>query len=223
MTELQSSTSPNRRFRRRVRQHLALAVGAGLVVLLGLAGLPGDGRTRLSLSLAYAAFFALIATLSLGPLRRFQGRLNPTSFDLRRDLGLWSAILALAHTAVGLTVHFRGRMTLYFLAPESQQLPGPIRLDAFGLANHSGLAAALLLAGLALISSDKWLGRLGPTRWKRWQRFALVAAGLTVVHGLAYQLLEARAIPLILLLLALGGLGVGLRYLPEVRPRRAGA
>ena len=100
-----------------------------------------------------------------------------------------------------------------------QELPGPFRLDAFGLTNHVGLAAAILLAGLALISSDKWLGRLGPIRWKRLQRFALVAVGFTVAHGLVYQVLEGRAI-LLMLLIGLGGSTVGFRYLPALRPRR---
>jgi sulfoxide reductase heme-binding subunit YedZ len=174
-----------------------LAAASTVVLAAGVSFLDGDLRTRTSLALAWAAMAGLTATLCLGPLTLLRGRPHPVSSDLRRDLGIWTAVLALVHTGVGLTVHFRGRMHLYFLAPPDQQIPGPIRLDLFGITNHLGLIAAILLAGLALISSDRWLARLGTTRWKRWQRTAYVAVILTVVHGLVFQFLERRAAGLV--------------------------
>ncbi len=199
-----------------MRHHLSCAVGAGLVVALALGLLPGDTRTRVSMGLAYAAMLALAVTLSLGTVNLLRRRPNPVSADLRRDIGLWAAFLAIGHTAVGLTVHFRGTMALYFLAPPEQRLPGPVRLDPFGLANHLGLAAALLLAGLALISSDAALARLGTHRWKRWQRLAYPLAVLTMLHGVVYQLLESRGAALVGLFAGLGLLilaaqGIGFR------------
>lgn len=184
---------------RRWRHHLGIALGSGAVLLVGMAVLEGDLRSRISLTLAYLALAALAATLSLGSLNLIRQRPNPVSSDLRRDFGIWSALLALAHTGVGLTVHFRGRMSNYFLVPDGPVGWRPLRLDPFGLANHTGLIAALLLAGLLVISSDAWLARLGRVRWKRWQRASYVVAGLTAGHGVLYMLLEQRPILLVMI------------------------
>jgi sulfoxide reductase heme-binding subunit YedZ len=146
--------------------------------------------------------------LILGPLNILRRRPNPVSFDLRRDLGIWSAVTALAHTVVGLTVHFHGRMHLYFLAPPGAPSAAGLRIDAFGLTNHAGLIAALLLATLAGISSDWALGRLGARRWKAVQRTAYVAAGLSVAHGLVYQTLEKRLAGLVAVLVIVASVTV---------------
>lgn len=187
---------------------MLLLLATGLTVLGGMAVLTGPPRERVSLSLAYLSLAGFSATLSLGALNLVRKRPNPVSFDLRRDFGIWTALLAVGHTAVGLTVHLQGRMHLYFLAPADQRLPGPLRLDGFGLANHAGLLAVLLLVGLALISRDAWLSRLGTSAWKRWQRLVYLAAGLTVCHGLGYIVIEGRARPLVLVFLGLVGLAL---------------
>lgn len=211
------------RTRRRVARWAVLILVTGLTVLGGLCFLGGAARERVSLSLAYVALAGLSVTLSLGGLNLLRGRANPVSFDLRRDLGIWTALTALAHTVVGLLVHFQGRMHLYFLAPPDQLLPGPIRLDAFGLANYAGLAAALLLLGLAGVSSDRWLKRLGATRWKRWQRLAYLAAGLTVLHGAVYQWLERRSISWVALAAMMVAGAVAFQLAGTMRVRRTGA
>ncbi len=215
-------TVEGRRTRRRVARWTVLLFVTALAVLSGLCFLGGAVRERVSLSLAYVALAGLSVTLSLGALNLLRGRTNPVSFDLRRDLGIWTAFTALAHTAAGLLVHFQGRMHLYFLAPPDQVLPGAIRLDAFGLANYAGLAAALLLLGLAGISSDRWLKRLGTTQWKRWQRLAYLAAGLTALHGAVYQWLERRAM-LWVALAAMMAAGAVAFQLAGVLRRRTGA
>lgn len=194
---------------RRWRHNLVLAVlGLGSTATF-VSLFPGAVRARVSLSLAYVALAFFATTLSLGPLNVLRKRPNPVSFALRRDLGIWSAVLAVAHTAVGLTVHFHGRMHLYFVAPPERPSPIGLRFDAFGLTNHAGLAAALLLAALGAISSDWALRRLGVRRWKGIQRMAYVAAGLTVTHGLVYQALEKRSSGLIgALVIVAGGVAV---------------
>lgn len=206
---------------RRWRHHLSLAAGAGAALMMGTALLEGDLRSRVSLILAYSALAALAVTLSLGSLNLIRGQPNPVSSDLRRDVGIWSALLALAHTAVGLTVHFRGRMSSYFLVPSEQVGWRPLRLDAFGLANHAGLIAAVLLVGLLLISRDTWLARLGRVRWKRWQRASYLVAGLTLGHGVLYMALEKRPILFVMVfsILVSGGVvaqAIGFRAIRSV-------
>ena len=62
----------------------------------------------------------------LGPLNVIRGRRNPVSFDLRRDLGIWSGVMALLHAAVGLNVHLRERPWLYFVDQKRR-----VRFDLF--------------------------------------------------------------------------------------------
>jgi methionine sulfoxide reductase heme-binding subunit len=120
---------------------------------------------------------------------------NPISFDLRRDVGIWTGILAILHTGIGLTVHLRGRMWMYFF-----KRLHPLRLQntQFGFANFTGLAAALLFLMLLAISNDFSLRALMTNRRKSLQRWTYVAFVLTAAHGIAYQLIEKRHVPWVL-------------------------
>jgi sulfoxide reductase heme-binding subunit YedZ len=141
---------------------------------------------------AYVAVIFLAWSLLLGPLNVLRSRPNPISFNLRRDVSIWAGLLALLHTAVGLTVHLRGRMWMYFFA---KLHPLKLQKTQFGFANYSGLIAALLFLGLLLISNDLSLRSFGTQRWKTLQRLSYVAFFLTIVHGWAYQSVENRKIP----------------------------
>jgi sulfoxide reductase heme-binding subunit YedZ len=100
---------------RRAKRHVTLAAIAILITLLAYAATPPpDVRHRLSMATAYAGLIFLAASLWLGPWNVLRRRANPTSFDLRRDVGIWAGIPAILHTIVGLTVHLRGRMWMYF-------------------------------------------------------------------------------------------------------------
>jgi sulfoxide reductase heme-binding subunit YedZ len=111
------------------------------------------------------------------------------SFDLRRDVGIWAGALAILHTLVGLTVHLRGRMWMYFF---KSLHPMKVQNTQFGFANFVGLGAALLFLMLLAISNDISLQALGTHRWKSLQRWTYAAFGLTAAHGIAYQLVEKR-------------------------------
>jgi sulfoxide reductase heme-binding subunit YedZ len=144
---------------------------------------------------AYTGLIFLAVSLWLGPWNVLRGRPNPTSFDLRRDVGIWTGILAIAHTAIGLTVHLRGRMWMYFFKTLH---PLHLQNSQFGFANLTGLAAALLFLMLLAISNDLSLRALKTNRWKFLQRWAYVAFVLTAAHGIAYQLIEKRHVPWVL-------------------------
>lgn len=153
-------------------------------------------QARLSMATAYAALFFLGGTLLLGPARVLRGKHSPAHTYLRRDLGIWAGILALAHTAVGLTVHFPGRMWRYFFdRPPSFSAALHLRLDGFGVANHTGLASALLVILLLGLSNDRSLRALGTSRWKGLQRWNYLAFAFMVAHGGLYQVLQSRAAP----------------------------
>lgn len=177
---------------RRCARHLALAaMAAALVGLAYSATPPPDIRHRLSMATAYAALAFLALSLGLGPWRVLRKWPNPVSFDSRRDVGIWAGILAVVHTVIGLTVHLRGRMWMYFF----KRLHPPALQDTqFGTANFSGLAAVLILLLLLAVSNDFSLRRLGTERWKSIQRWIYVAFSLAVMHGIAYQAVEKRSV-----------------------------
>jgi methionine sulfoxide reductase heme-binding subunit len=135
-------------------------------------------------------------TLWFGPWNVLRRRPNPVSFDLRRDVGIWAGILAIFHTLIGLTVHLRGRMWMYFL-----KRIHPIQLEnnEFGFANYAGLGAALLFLMVLAISNDASLRTLKTSRWKSLQRGTYAAFVLTAAHGIAYQSVEKRHTPWVLI------------------------
>lgn len=180
----------------RSKRHLTLAGGAIAITCLAYAATPPpDIRHRLSMATAYAGLFFLAVSLSLGPWNALRRRPNPTSFDLRRDVGIWTGVLAIVHTATGLTVHLRGRMWMYFFKTLH---PLHLQNTQFGFANFTGLAAALLFLMLLAISNDLSLRALRTNRWKSLQRWAYVAFVLTGAHGIAYQMIEKRHVPWLL-------------------------
>src|SRR6266851_3576200 len=185
---------------RRSNRHLTLAAGAIAITCLAYAATPPpDIRHRLSMATAYAGLILLAVSLWIGPWNVLRRRPNPVSFDLRRDIGIWTGILAILHTVIGLTVHLRGRMWMYFF---KRIHPLELQNTQFGFANFAGLGAALLFVMLLVISNDISLRALGIGRWKSLQRCTYLALTLTVVHGIAYQLVEKRRLPWVLVLTA---------------------
>jgi methionine sulfoxide reductase heme-binding subunit len=186
--------------RRVGRQFSLAALALALIWLAYVATPPPDIRHRLSMATAYAGLVFLTISLWLGPWDVLRRRTNPVSFDLRRDVGIWAGALAIVHTVIGLTVHLRGRMWMYFF---KRLHPLALQNTQFGLANFSGLAAALLFFVLLIISNHVSLRTLGTRRWKFIQRWIYAAFSLTVVHGIAYQLVEKRRLPWVVVFVAL--------------------
>jgi sulfoxide reductase heme-binding subunit YedZ len=174
---------------RRSLRHAAFTAASFLITWLAFREIPGEIHHRVSMSSAYAALAFLALSLCLGPWNVLSRRPNPVSFDFRRDAGIWAGLLAVFHTCVGLTVHLRGRMWMYFLR---RLHPPAIQNSTFGFANYTGLVAALLFAMLLAISNDWSLRSLGMHKWKSWQRWTYAAAALTIVHAIAFQIVEKR-------------------------------
>jgi sulfoxide reductase heme-binding subunit YedZ len=154
-----------------------------------------DLLARWSLSSAYVAVALIVITLAIGPINALRGAKRPVSIDSRRDVGIWACMWSLFHTVIGLQVHMRGRMSEYFFGPGDKPLLARVRYDMFGLANDAGVAAALLVVVLAVISNDCSLRRLGASRWKRVQQLNYVLFGMVVIHAILYQIIEKRSAP----------------------------
>jgi len=202
----------------RSKRHFVLAAAAGAITALAYAATPPpDVRHRLSMATAYAGIVFLAVSLWLGPWNVLRQRPNPVSFDLRRDVGVWTGVLAILHTSIGLTVHLRGRMWMYFF-----KTIHPVKLQntPFGFANFTGLGASLLFLMLLTISNDLSLRGLKPLRWKFLQRWTYAAFLLTGGHGIAYQWIEKRHVPWVLAFSAIMTAVVAVQFLGFVRFRR---
>src|SRR5690349_8275973 len=167
-------------FTARNRPLVHLALGSGTLCVCGVALLtfPGAPIHVLTIILGYLALALLAATLAIGPLALGRRRRNPVNIALRRDAGLWARLTGLPHALLGLQVRMGGQVLLYFF----QQRGGryvPL-LNLFGVSNDLGLAAALILLGLLLLSNDLTLRTLQGPRWKWLQRANYLLFLLTV-------------------------------------------
>ena len=180
-------------WRRRIARHVALAALTALGI--GVIGFIVGAERRvqnLSMGTAYVGLGLLGWSLLIGPLNVLRRRPNPVSADLRRDVGIWGALVSCAHVVFGLQVHSPGRPWEFFVWGREQAHTIPLRYDAFGFANWGGLAAALVLIMLLALSNDASLRRLGTATWKRLQRWNYAAFGVIAGHGVIYQALEKR-------------------------------
>lgn len=185
---------------RRLYHHAALGLlSAMLLVGLYYALESPDAKYKWSMSTAYVSLLLLGGTLLTGPLNVLHRQRNPVSTDLRRDIGIWSGLVGLAHIAIGWQVHM-GNMLLYFFEEDKLTKKLSLRADLFGFANYAGLAGGLILVMLLALSNDFSLRKLKAPRWKYWQRWNYLFYGLVVVHGASYQVIESRKLPYPLLL-----------------------
>jgi sulfoxide reductase heme-binding subunit YedZ len=208
---------PDTRLHRRLLHHILISASSvGLTILFMHLFPKRDFISQLSIATAYPALFLTAATLLLGPFKVQRRKPNPLSTDLRRDLGIWAGISALLHTAVGLNVHLRGKMWLYFVDTHHH-----LRRDAFGFANYTGLFAAVVFALLLALSNDFSLRRLGADRWKSLQRSAYAAIVLTAAHAIAYQQIEKRIAPFQVALYIVLGIVLVFQIVAALKRRQA--
>jgi sulfoxide reductase heme-binding subunit YedZ len=198
---------------RRFLRHASLAGASLAVIVLSALYLQQRSVTyAVSLATAYASLLCLTVTLGLGPWHALRGRRLPTSSYLRRDFGIWTALLGIVHVGFGLFAHMDGNVWLYFFRSSPQQAFPLPRIDPFGLANDLGLAAALLLLILLALSNNWSLRRFGAARWKTWQRSSYWTAAAIALHAVIYQLLDHRTWAWLLACWALFALIVGLQW-----------
>jgi methionine sulfoxide reductase heme-binding subunit len=196
------SNAPRTKYRL-LRHHLPLALGTGLALLAIYSYVRQESDDALfiwSMATAYVAMALLSATLLTGPINVLRSRRNPVSTDLRRDLGIWAAVVGLAHVVVGVQVHFRGRMWMYFVREVEETAELVLRTDLFGFANYTGLLATFVLLLLLALSNDFSLRHLKAARWKALQRWNYGLILMVVIHGAAYQVIEQRRVSYIVLL-----------------------
>lgn len=178
---------------RRIAFH-ALIGAASCIVVAGFLYFSNSPQLsyKVSMATAYGSLFLFAASLMIGPWNVLRHQPNPLSSYLRRDIGIWAGILAIAHVIAGLQVHMAGKFWLYFIPPPEARAFLPVRVDPFGLTNHAGLIATVVFIMLLCLSNNASIRALGAKRWKFLQRWNYAAAILVCLHGWVYQILEKR-------------------------------
>jgi methionine sulfoxide reductase heme-binding subunit len=164
----------------------AAPIGHGDPVTLSL-----PSSRDLTVGTGYVALGLLALTLLIGPANLLRGKRHPVSSYLRRDVGLWTAVVSVAHVFVGLQVHGRiADFINYFI--DSNGRPW---LNSFGLGNWTGLAATVIVVGLLVLSSDAALRTLKARPWKQLQRLNYALFALVIAHAFFYGALVRSTSP----------------------------
>ena len=203
------------------RHHLPLALVSAASIFIFYSIVQSDDEVfRWSLATGYVGIALLGATLFTGPLKVIRKLRNPVSTDSRRDMGIWCGIISVAHVILGLQVHM-GQMILYFFREVGERKSLVPRVDLFGFANYTGLAALLVISVLLLLSNDISLRRVGQKRWKSLQRWNYAVFVLVVIHSVAYQITESRHIQYLLLFGLIVGITSTAQILGFLKTRKA--
>lgn len=206
MMPVASPSKSPRVVRRRLLHHTVLAaISVGLVLLIYRVFLMDgsmQGRRPIaswSLATAYVGLGLIGVTLLIGPVNVLGGRRNPVSTYWRRDVGIWAGLVSLAHVGLGLLVHSDSILGNFFCDLERPNcLTTPVAIfrgGLWGFSNYLGLAGTGIVLLLLSLSSDVSLRRLRAQRWKRLQRWNYGLFVLVVIHAVAFQMLEDRAVP----------------------------
>ncbi len=188
----------------RWRHHVAGAfVSALFFVLARLTSPEQETLDHLSISTAWLCFLFIAAALLTGPIIAYRTNRRVINHYFRRDLGIWAALTGLVHFFVATDQSMSQSYLAVYVNVLAEGLSAELRGSLFSWGSIGGFVAGLFLLVLLAISSDKALTKLGQKRWKQIQFLAYPAFVLTTAHGVAFQLLESRAIGLIAVLLLL--------------------
>jgi sulfoxide reductase heme-binding subunit YedZ len=202
--------------RRALFHHLPIAVAStlGFLALVAVTPSHGGGRTfsigRLTSPTGDIALVLLGVTLLVGPVNLLLRRRNPPHNYLRRDLGWWAAIWSIVHVILAFQGHGGGAFSFvdFFFAG------GRPLTSSFGIGNWLGLAALVIMVGLMVMATDRYMRQLKAPAWKSLQRLNYTLFVLSVVHGLFYGALRSMTSPFTLVMFAtvivvVGGQAVG--------------
>ena len=169
-----------------LKHTVVMAISAALTLPFWYGRLDWDPEMRLWRAIGDASFVLLLLLLLLGPLSRYSlalARLLPW----RRELGIWFAILAIAHTLLVLDGWVRWDWMRFFGYELIAQLDRYARVEpGFGLSNLIGFIAALIALPLMITSANWAVKRLGGSSWKWLHYGAYTVFYLVVLHSLYF-------------------------------------
>jgi len=184
--------------RNRWRHHCVLAAASFLMI--GFVALTGSGDTLLddiSLATAYICLLLMAVALCLGPLRVLRSAPLHLNIYLRRDIGIWSGLAGLVHLFVATELSMNQSYMELYVNLSTSGLSDSMRASLFSWGSIVGFLVGIFVLLLLVLSNDKIMRFVGSMWWKRLQRFAYLAFVLTVLHGFAFQAIEARNVLLV--------------------------
>ncbi len=141
---------------------------------------------RLWRAIGDTSFILLLLLLLLGPMSRYSRALTKL-LPWRRELGIWFAILAIAHTLLVLDGWVRWDWMRFFGYEFVPQLDRYARIEpGFGLSNLIGIIAALIALPLMVTSANWAVKRLGGSSWKWLHYGAYTVFYLVALHSLYF-------------------------------------
>lgn len=176
-----SRSKPNRR-RTLMRHVVVLIAAATLVYAFSLVHGQWSPMHRWNRAFGDAAVLLLALTMTLGAAPRLF-RASAKWLPWRRELGIYSVVLAFVHTVIILEWWVEWDFfRLFGFEFHPVDLEYVMLQQGFGLANAIGILALGIGLILMLTSSDRAVRFLGSNSWKAIQMTALVLWALVVVH-----------------------------------------
>lgn len=176
-----SRSKPNRR-RTLIRHVVVLIAAATLVYAFSLVHGQWSPMHRWNRAFGDAAVLLLALTMTLGAAPRLF-RASAKWLPWRRELGIYSVVLAFVHTVIILDGWVEWDfLRLFGFEFHPVDLKYVMLQHGFGLANAIGILALSIGLILLLTSSDRAVRFLGATSWKTVQTTALVFWALVVAH-----------------------------------------
>ena len=168
------------------RHALVACLAAAVCLPFWFGRLDWNPEMRLWRAIGDGSFVLLFLVLTLGPAARHWSALIRL-LSWRRELGIWFAILALAHTLLVLDGWIKWDWMRFFGYEFLNQFGRYARVEpGFGLSNLIGVVAAIMAVPL-MITSSKWaVSRLGGSSWKWLHIGAYTIFYLVVLHSLYF-------------------------------------
>lgn len=139
-----------------------------LALRLRLDALGANPIAQIENELGLTALVFIVASMACTPAKLLAGWTWP--MRIRRELGLFGFFYALAH--------FTTYLALDQIFDWSTILEDIVKRPFITV----GFAALVLLAPIAITSTNGWIKRLGYRRWQRVHQLVYIAGGLAVVH-----------------------------------------
>jgi len=208
---------------KRLRNHAWLAaISCALLWIPSLSGDEGTLADRVSILSSYLCLYLFAAALLVGPLKVWRNGQPLLNNHLRRDIGVWGGLAGLLHfwlaNVLAMTWQYVGIFVENAAAPPS----AAVRDQLYLWGTILGYVVAVVILILLTLSSDRMLRWMGKRWWKRLQRLTYLAFVATVIHAFAFQVLESRPSPWIILVTVVTAVVTGLQLTAFAKTRAAG-
>jgi DMSO/TMAO reductase YedYZ heme-binding membrane subunit len=186
----------------RLKNHITLF--AVSVVSLGSAVFSGPGAAdRLSIVSAYICLLLLGLALLIGPMTVLRTGRLPGNLYIRRDTGIWAALMGLLHFYLANVLSMNYEYLGIYVENSALPPSAAVRSSLYTWGTIFGYVIALLFIVLLVLSSDRMIRKVGLKWWKRIQRISYLGFILTCLHAFAFQVIEARPLLWVLVVLVI--------------------